>query len=142
MGDVKEDIEGTLVTMEININSLLTTKEVFDKYSDDDLGFTRTIIPVRLVKYGNENLVSRSQAKRLLARFEKFKEVILDFDRVETIGQAFADEIFRVFQQHHPQVHIMYTNVNEEVERSIKRATQGGFLSISVGDFGEPKKTL
>ena len=141
MGDVEEEMKGTLVTMEINIGSLLTVKEVFDKYSDDDYGFTRTVIPVRLVKYGNENLVSRSQAKRLLVRFEKFKEVILDFDRVETIGQAFADEIFRVYQQHNPQVHIMHINANEEVERSIKRATQGGFLTISGGSLGEPKKT-
>ena len=141
MGDVEEGMKGTLVTMEINIDSILTVKEVFDEYSDDDYGFTRTVIPVRLVKYGNENLVSRSQAKRLLVRFEKFKEVILDFDRVETIGQAFADEIFRVYQQHNPQVHIMHINANEEVERSIKRATQGGFLTISGGALGEPKKT-
>lgn len=142
MGDVEEERKGTLVDMEINISSILTAKEVFDKYSDDDYGFTRTIIPVRLVKYGNENLVSRSQAKRLLVRFEKFKEVILDFDRVETIGQAFADEIFRVFQQHNSQVHIMYINANEEVEKSIRRATQGGFLTILGENLGEPKKTL
>ena len=141
ISDAEEKKKGTLITMEINIDSHLTVKEVFDKYTDDDYGFTRTIIPVRLVKYGNENLVSRSQAKRLLVRFEKFREVILDFDRVETIGQAFADEIFRVYQQHNPQVHIMHINANEEVERSIKRATQGGFLNISGGALGEPKKT-
>jgi hypothetical protein len=144
MGDVEEEKTGTLVNMEINIGSILTAKEVFDKYSDDDYGFTRTVIPVRLVKYGNENLVSRSQAKRLVVRFEKFREVILDFDRVENIGQAFADEIFRVFQQHNPQVHIMYINANGEVERSIKRAAQVGINALSAlgASFDKTKKTL
>jgi hypothetical protein len=54
---------------------------------------------VRLAKYGNDQLISRSQAKRLLARIELFKIVLFDFSGVETIGQAFADEIFRVFAQ-------------------------------------------
>lgn len=126
MGEEKNGSTGTLVQMEINLNSMRTLKEVFEKYSSesDDYGFTRTIVPVFLAKYGDENLISRSQAKRLLARFEKFKEVILDFKGVETIGQAFADEIFRVFQRANPQIHLKYVNTNQEVERSIKRALQ------------------
>lgn len=46
-------------------------------------------------------LDSRSQAKRLLARVDKFKKVIFDFDDVEPIGQAFADEVFCVFAKQH-----------------------------------------
>ena len=57
----------------------------------------RPSIPVRLAKYGDEQLISRSQAKRLLARIDKFKVVLFEFDKVDTIGQAFADEVFRVF---------------------------------------------
>jgi len=64
---------------------------------DNDFGFSKTHIPVFLAAYGEDNLISRSQAKRLLVRFERFKEIILDFENVESIGQAFADEIFRVF---------------------------------------------
>jgi anti-sigma regulatory factor (Ser/Thr protein kinase) len=123
------EVKGTEVTMKININSNRTEKAVFEKYSsenDDDFGFTRTIIPVSLAKYEGENLVSRSQAKRLLARVEKFKEVVFDFDRVETVGQAFTDEIFRVFAQQNPQVHIVFINANAEVERNITRAKQAG----------------
>jgi glycine amidinotransferase len=37
---------------------------------------------VRLVKYGDDNLVSRSQARRLLARIDRFKLVMLDEERV------------------------------------------------------------
>jgi anti-sigma regulatory factor (Ser/Thr protein kinase) len=116
--------EGTFIVMEISTNSTRTAKEVFDKYSggDDDYGFTRTIVPVVLAKYGDENLISRSQAKRLLARLDKFREVIMDFDKVEAIGRAFADEIFRVFQKKNPHIHLMYINANDEVIRSISRA--------------------
>src|SRR4030043_755871 len=120
--------EGTFIIMEIDNNSTRTTKEVFDKYSaeNDEYGFSRTIVPVVLAKYGNENLISRSQAKRLLARLEKFREVILDFEKVETIGHAFADEIFRVFKTKNPHIHLMHINANKEVQKSILRAIQNG----------------
>ena len=130
-------IEGTFIIMEISTNSTRTSKEVFDKYSaeNDDYGFTRTIVPVVLTKYGDENLISRSQAKRLLARLEKFREVIFDFDKVDTIGQAFADEIFRVFQSKNPHIHLMAINAHEGIKRSISRAIQEG---KSTPTFKEP----
>jgi len=125
--------EGTFIIMEIGNNTTRTTKEVFDQYSaeNDEYGFSRTIVPVVLAKYGNENLISRSQAKRLLARLEKFREVIMDFDKVETIGHAFADEIFRVFQIKNPHINLMYVNANEEVLKSISRAIQNGDSSTA-----------
>ncbi len=120
----KENIvEGTFVNLRINLDSIREIKDVFDQYTDDeDYGFSKTFIPVTLARYGEENLVSRSQAKRLLARFDKFKEIILDFNKVELIGQAFADEIFRVFTTDHPAIHLYYVNANPLVEKMIKRA--------------------
>ena len=116
---------GTYVTLEIHPGSDRRLEDVFDRYAaeGDDFGFTRTIVPVVLARYGDENLVSRSQAKRLLARFERFKEVILDFKGVESIGQAFADEIFRVYAKQHPQVCLTPLNANEQVEKMIRRIT-------------------
>jgi hypothetical protein len=67
-------------------------------------------------------MISRSQAKRVLARVDKFTEVVLDFEGVNEIGQAFADEIFRVFSQAHPHINLMYFNANEIVEKMIKRS--------------------
>ena len=62
-----ELFSGTCVRLRINPNSDRTTQEVFDRYATgDDFGFTRTHIPVTLARYGDENLISRSQAKRLL----------------------------------------------------------------------------
>jgi uncharacterized protein (DUF1330 family) len=77
---------------------------------------------VRLAQYGNERLVSRSQAKRLLANVDKFKIVIFDFSKVEAIGQAFADEVFRVFKKQHLEIQIFDLNTNEEVKKMINRA--------------------
>lgn len=65
-------------------------------------------------------MVSRSQAKRLIARFEQFREVILDFKGVNIIGQPFADEVFRVFQTQHPDTHLHPLNTNEDIDRMIK----------------------
>lgn len=48
---------------------------------------------MKLLRYGDDSLVSRSQAKRLLARFDKFKVVLPDFSAVASVGQAFADEV-------------------------------------------------
>ncbi|MCC6501267.1 MAG: DUF4325 domain-containing protein [Anaerolineales bacterium] len=122
--NVDEANQGTVVQMTIGVNSKRTTKQVFDHFTvDGDYGFSKTRVPVFLARYGNENLVSRSQAKRLLARFERFKEILLDFDNVDSIGQAFADEIFRVFTSQHPNIHLDHANANKQVLNMIARAT-------------------
>ena len=61
---------------------------------------------------------------------EKFKHIILNFDNVSTIGQAFADEIFRVFQQKHPEIKITTTNMNEAVKYMIDRVDKGGQMEL------------
>src|SRR5574337_654232 len=95
----------------------------FDKFtSDEDYGFTKTVVPVKLMRYGDDNLVSRSQAKRLLARFDRFKVVMLDFSGVTSVGQAFADEVFRVFRAKHPDVELVPIHASSEVRRMISRA--------------------
>lgn len=119
--------KGTSIQMIISTQSKRTTKQVFDRFTvDGDFGFSKTHIPVFLARYGDENLVSRSQAKRLLARFERFKEILLDFDNVDSIGQAFADEIFRVFTSQHPNIHLYHMNANKQVEGMIIRALNQG----------------
>ena len=118
--------EGTAVSMEIRTATDLTRTEVFEKFASKhhDYGFTRTHVPLKLLKYEGEELVSRSQARRLLARLEGFREVLLDFHGITTIGQAFADEIFRVYQNEHPNMAIIAIRttprVKEIIDRSIK----------------------
>jgi anti-sigma regulatory factor (Ser/Thr protein kinase) len=121
--DTEEVHQGTDILMKISTSSNRTTKEVFDRFTaEGDYGFSKTHVPVFLARYGDENLVSRSQAKRLLARFERFREIILDFNDVDSIGQAFADEIFRVFVSQHPNNYLYHINANEQVTAMIKRA--------------------
>ena len=113
---------GTLVFMRLNNNTSRNVSKIFDTFSGDDYAFTKTVVPVRLAQYGDEKLVSRSQAKRLLARIDKFKTVVFDFSGVEAIGQAFADEVFRVFRIQHPDIEVISIEANPEVSRMISRA--------------------
>lgn len=118
---------GTLVRMTLHNHTARTLKKVFDKFaSDADYGFTKTVVPVRLMRYGDDNLVSRSQAKRLLSRFDRFKVVVLDFAGIASVGQAFADEVFRVFRAKHPQVEIVPVHASSEIKRMISRAESLG----------------
>jgi len=111
----------TLVYMQLANNTARLLKDVFDKYSTEVPGdFDKTIIPVSLAN--SNDLVSRSQARRILGGLELFREVILDFKDVEYIGQAFADEIFRVFTNMNRSTAIKVKNANAEVNNMINRA--------------------
>jgi STAS-like domain of unknown function (DUF4325) len=115
--------DGTSIFMKLNNHTARTCKKIFDQYSDqEDLGFVKTIVPVRLAQYGNDKLISRSQAKRVLSRVELFKVVVFNFEGVQTIGQAFTDEIFRVFANAHPEIEFHAIHANSDVKRMIESA--------------------
>ena len=117
---------GTSVSMNISTRSRRTTQEVFGLYAsedDDDYSFSKTDVPVALAKFGGDNLVSRSQARRLLARLHKFRRITLDFTGIDSIGQAFADEVFRVHPRYYPDIEVSATNTNHDIERMIHRVT-------------------
>jgi hypothetical protein len=116
---------GTTVVMKLHNHTARTTTKVFDRFSSVEGGFTKTVVPVWMAQYGDDQLVSRSQAKRMLARVELFKIVIFDFEKVKTIGQGFADEIFRVFASRHPEIVLDFMNANSAVKRMIDRAKAG-----------------
>ncbi|WP_303903412.1 STAS-like domain-containing protein [Thiohalomonas denitrificans] len=117
------DETGTTVFLQLSNDSGRKMKEVFDEFAaPEEYTFSKTVVPVRLAQHEGEKLVSRSQAKRLTARFEKFEHVVLDFEGVEEIGQAFADEVFRVFQRAHPGTLLAPMNMTEAVEDMVKRA--------------------
>jgi hypothetical protein len=121
-----KDAPGTLVFMKLANDSTLKTNEVFFKFAaPDEFTFNKTVVPVRLAQYEGEKLVSRSQAKRLTARFEKFRTVILDFAGVETIGQGFADELFRVFAAAHPAIDLVPMHMTTAVQDMATRVIAG-----------------
>jgi anti-sigma regulatory factor (Ser/Thr protein kinase) len=113
---------GTRVTMRLTNQSTRTLKSVLDKFSDPELfTFNRTEIPVRMAQQEGEKLVSRSQARRVANRFERFKVVTLDFAGIADVGQAFADELFRVFAAAHPNVRLTPINTVPAVAQMIRR---------------------
>lgn len=122
--DLMTNEEGTLVFMSINLDSDRDIQNVFDQFTagPDDFQFNKTVIPVKLAAYENEKLVSRSQAKRVLARIDKFSNIVFDFESVPSIGQAFADEIFRVYANKNPNLNLIPINMNKAVQRMIARA--------------------
>lgn len=119
----KDDVKGTQVTFIISSTTKKHLIDLFSEYEsqdDDDGGFAKTKIHVKLYTRGTIH-VSRSQARRILTNLEKFRHIVLDFDKVPTIGQAFADEIFRVFANIYPDIKIEPVNTNEAIQFMIDR---------------------
>jgi hypothetical protein len=133
------DTPGTRVRMRLANDSPRTTREVFDAFTEDpeELNFDKTVVPLRLAQYEGEKLVSRSQAKRVAQRFERFKRVELDFAGVSDIGQAFADELFRVFVTAHPAIRITPINAEPAVAQMIRRVVAA---SAAPSGNGKPSQ--
>jgi len=111
----------TSVYMQLANDSEKILKNLFDEFSTEIPGsFDKTVVPVHFT--GSDDLVSRSQARRILSGLELFKEAILDFQDIKYIGQAFADEIFRVFPKMNPDTKIAAINANDEIQSMINRA--------------------
>jgi anti-sigma regulatory factor (Ser/Thr protein kinase) len=118
----RSSISGTTIWLKIDDHSLRDRGKVYDEHgTPGEFSFDKTVVPVSLAQYGSDDLVSRSQAKRLLVHLDKFKTVVLDFKGVRLVGQGFADEVFRVFRREHPAVELVYVNANEDIEKMIQR---------------------
>lgn len=117
-----DPVAGTEVRFDIDYRSPRHLIDVFRAFESEDgsQDFDRTEIHVRLFTHGTVH-VSRSQARRILVGLEQFKRITLDFERVPAIGQAFADEIFRVFRLRHPEIRIQAVHANEAVRFMIDR---------------------
>jgi anti-sigma regulatory factor (Ser/Thr protein kinase) len=121
----RDPVEGTSVELIVSKHTDRSATDVYNQFCespDSNMGFSKTHVPIALAQYGNEHLVSRSQAKRVLSRFDNFSEVLLDFRGVDFIGQAFADEIFRVFPANYPGIKIGYRNAGPQVAGMIRLA--------------------
>lgn len=114
-------IRGTKVEFKIAPKSKRDLSAVFKEYSNDAFEFSKTKVVVDLYRLGSE-FISRSQARRIMTGLDKFQTIILDFKNVGTVGQAFADEVFRVWKSNHSGIEIINKNANENIEFMIKRA--------------------
>lgn len=117
------DRDGTKVRCRINVNSARTMADVFGEFTHD-LEFDRSRPAVKLLTYGTR-LISRSEAKLLLEGLDRFVEVDVDFDGVESVGQGFVDEMLRVWASSHPGTRLMPINMNEAVRFMVERGLPG-----------------
>ena len=105
---------GTMAVMKLENESKRTSREVFDEFAPLEEGFVRTLIPMKdMCPLGDP--VARSQARRILRRLDEFREIIFDFRGIGFMGQGFADEVFRVFQNMHPDIKLTVINANASV---------------------------
>lgn len=112
---------GTTVKFRIARQPKRTLREIFDEYCPQpDIDFVRTRIAVRLMAEADGSLVSRSQARRLMAGLDQFTQVELDFEGVTDMGQGFADEVFRVWRNAHPSVELRVLNAAADVGRMLR----------------------
>ena len=118
-------LAGTLVDFLIERHSRQRLEQVFSEFApaEYDYRFLKTRVFVKLLQ---AEYVSRSEAKRLLANLERFREVVIDFKDVRTIGQAFADEIFRVFRAAHPELKLLTKNANDVVDAMLRHVRDSG----------------
>lgn len=125
---------GTRAIFSISTASNRYLNKIFEQYQSEpgSYAFDKTEVRVRLFTLGTV-YVSRSQARRILVGLEKFKKVIFDFDRVPNIGQAFADEVFRVFQSRHTEISIVPVNMSETVRFMVGRVEKPIKLHKMVG---------
>ena len=119
VGDLKRPVHGTKVFFSITIASQRALADVFRRFTDGSLEFSRTNVRVKLFRSGVE-YVSRSQARRIVAGLEKFKTVEMDFKGITTIGQGFTDEIFRVWHLRHPDIEIIPLNTVDNVDFMVR----------------------
>ncbi len=112
---VETKFKGTGVFMSLSNFTNRNPQDVFDLYANVDGGFIKTKIPLKNIF--DSSPVSRSQAKRVCNRLERFKEILLDFEGIRWMGQGFAHQLFVVFSKEHPEIRLVPINMNEDVTK-------------------------
>jgi DNA-binding transcriptional ArsR family regulator/anti-sigma regulatory factor (Ser/Thr protein kinase) len=110
---------GTEVVAFINPRTRRVLQELFGEYAPEefDYRFSKTEVRVKLQK---SECVSRSEARRLLSGLDRFRVVMLDFRGVKQLGQGFADEVFRVWQDANPDVRIETMNLSPSLAAMVE----------------------
>ena len=119
--------QGSSIYMAIALDTTRTLDQVLGAWSLDGRGidFDRTTISLRLLAGPGLALDSRAQARRVASRLSTFKRAEIDFEGIEDVGHAFADELFRVFARSHREVELLPTHMTPRVAALVSSA-QGG----------------
>ncbi len=115
--------DGTCVFMSLSNLTHKKTIDVFNAYSNEEGSFIKTRIPLKNIF--DSAPISRSQAKRICNRLDNFKEVILDFEDLDWMGQGFAHQIFVVYQKANPEIKITPINMNDSIKKMYNHVVTG-----------------
>ncbi len=120
-------LKGTEVTFTISRNAKRRLEKIFNIYAPEEFEhrFEKTRVFLKLF---SKEFISRSEAKRMLSGLHKFKEIIIDFQGVQSVGQGFADEIFRIFKREHPQITIKTENLDQTLKPIIDHVVDNNNL--------------
>ncbi|MDR0960115.1 MAG: DUF4325 domain-containing protein [Propionibacteriaceae bacterium] len=110
---------GTEVTLRLDLDTTRELVDVFKRHTEDG-EFVLTTPRISLIDSVG-GFISRSEAKRFALGLEQFTHVILDFTGVTFVGQGFADELFRVWQNAHPDIQLDVSGANPAVDFMINR---------------------
>jgi hypothetical protein len=113
--------QGTSVYASFALDTTRTLEAVRKAYSLDGLGveLERTVVSLRVITSQAAGLESRAQARRVGARLNEFRRAEVDFDGVNDVGHAFADELFRVFAREAQTLELVPINMSPAVARMV-----------------------
>jgi anti-sigma regulatory factor (Ser/Thr protein kinase) len=117
---------GTTVYLAIPLDTARSLDQVLRARSSSGQAYAneRTVVPLHVLSQDAGGvLATRAEAKRAVARLALFKSAEIDFAGVHDIGQGFADEMFRVFRQRHPQVELVPLRMSPRVAEMVYSAT-------------------
>jgi len=133
----RRSTKGTEVSFRISRNSKRKLEDIFNLYAPAEYEhrFEKTRVFVKLY---HKELISRSEARRMLNGLDKFKEVIIDFLGVKSIGRGFADEIFRVFRKLHPDISVRTENLNPSLQPVVDHVVDDAAAELSAAACKAP----
>ena len=113
--------QGTRIHLKIDPSSKRSCKRVFEKLFS--MKYSTLCIPINLLKLPGYELVnSRAQANNVLRNIKDFKIIEFDFNNIELIGPAFADELIRKIKIDNQLADIQWINSNNTVDIMMSRA--------------------
>ena len=107
--------QGTRIHLEIETDSQRNCKDIFQNLFNTRNESVR--IPINLLTVEESALVnSRAQAQSILRNISNWKNIEFDFNNIDLIGPAFADELVRKTKAENQLADIKWTNSNKTVD--------------------------
>ena len=113
--------QGTRIHLKIDPSSKRSCKKIFEKLFTVE--YSTLCIPINLLKLPGYELVnSRAQANNVLRNIKDFKIIEFDFNNIDLIGPAFADELIRKTKINNQLADIKWNNSNETIDIMMSHA--------------------